>query len=183
MSESQRFDNKKLCIDNAHILFKNFEGRAGDYNAAGERNFCVLIDADIAPLLKMDGWNVKHLKPIDEGDPEQAYIKVKVKYGKQPPEIYLVTDRGKNLLTEKNVTQLDLLSDIDNVDLIITPWVWNDNGDKSAYLRKMWVTIHEDELEKKYYDVPDSVLGTVGGCGHCEACDSHCHGAEDGDQD
>lgn len=167
---------RNLKIEDARLAFKNFAGKEGTFNAEGNRNFCVLLDSDIAKQLEKDGWNIKYLKPRDEGEPEQAYMKVTVKYGNRPPKVVLVGSRGKTMLDEESINSLDW-ADLETVDLLINPYNWNVNGKTgiTAYLKSLYAVIVEDELEKKYLDVPDSAENTIGGCGNCDICTGECH--------
>jgi hypothetical protein len=82
---------------------------------------------------------------------------VAVSFGKNPPRIVLITSRGKTNLDESMVSLLDW-ADIENVDMIVRPYNWDVNGKTGikAYVKSLYVTIREDELELKYLDVPDS---------------------------
>lgn len=143
----------KLTIEDARIIFRNFSGAESKFNAEGDRNFCVLLPADLAKVLKRDGWNVKLLQAREEGDEEQAYMKVAVSYKTRPPKIVLIseTNRGRTFLTEATVEILDW-ADIKEIDMMINPYVWevNDKTGIKAYLSKMFITLEEDELERKY---------------------------------
>lgn len=151
-----------IRIEGARIGFRNFSGEEGRFNPKGRRNFCVFLEEDIAKDMKKEGWNVKWLEPREEGDDPQAYLQVKVVFGKIPPKIVLVTGRGKTRLDEDTVNILDW-AEIQNVDLIIRPYNWEVNGDTgvSAYIKTMYVTLREDEFENKYYDVPDSAASAM----------------------
>ena len=151
-----------IRIEGAKIGFRNFSGEEGRFNPKGRRNFCVFLEEDIAKDMKKEGWNVKWLEPREEGDDPQAYLQVKVVFGKIPPKIVLVTGRGKTRLDEDTVNILDW-AEIQNVDLIIRPYNWEVNGDTgvSAYIKTMYVTLREDEFESKYYDVPDSAASAM----------------------
>lgn len=151
-----------IRIEGARIGFRNFSGEEGRFNPKGRRNFCVFLEEDIAKDMKKEGWNVKWLEPREEGDDPQAYLQVKVVFGKIPPKIVLVTGRGKTRLDEDTVNILDW-AEIQNVDLIIRPYNWEVNGDTgvSAYIKTMYVTLREDEFESKYYDVPDSAASAM----------------------
>lgn len=154
--------NNNITIEGARIVFRNFAGKEGNYNTAGKRNFCVLLDDELAKNLLNDGWNVKWLQPKEEGDEPQAYIQVAVSYGAVPPNIVIVTSSGKQTLNEKTINILDW-AEIANVDIIIRPYNWEMNGKTGvkAYVKTMYVTINEDEFEKKYADVPDSAQNTI----------------------
>jgi len=104
---------------------------------------------------------VKFLKPRDPDEDPQAYLPVEVKYLSYPPKITLITGTGRQFLDEDTVNILDW-AEFESVDLIVRPYNWELNGKigVKAYLKTMYVTIVEDELAKKYRDVP--ISGTAG---------------------
>lgn len=167
--------DKNIVIEGARIGFRNFNGEEGRFNPAGRRNFCVFLDEDIAKELENQGWNIRYLQPRDDGDDPQAYLQVAVSYRNFAPKVILVSGRGKSQLNEETIGLLDW-AEIENVDLIIRPYNWEVSGKNGvkAYLKTMYVTLVEDEFEKKYYDVPDSAEGSIGGCGNCDVCDGSC---------
>lgn len=155
-------NNKNISIENAKIRFRNFSGKEGRYNPAGRRTFCVLLDPDIAEVLREEGWNIKVLSPRDEGDLPQPYLQVEARFDNFPPRVVLITGSGKTLLDENSINILDW-AEIQNVDLTISPSRWEVNGKTGikAYLKNIYVTIVEDEFEKKYADVPDSAQNSM----------------------
>lgn len=153
---------ERATLENAKIRFRNFEGREGQYNRKGDRNFAIFLEPDVATAMIEDGWNVKQLPAREEDDQPQDYITVKVKYpepgsGVRPPKAVLVTSRGKTELSEGEIDTLDW-AEIKKADVIIRPYQWEINGRQgvTAYLYSIYVTIVEDELELKYADVMDS---------------------------
>lgn len=152
-----------LTLEGVRIAFRNFAGVEGQYNRAGDRNFAVMLPPDLATDLVEQGWNVKQLRPREEGDAPQDYIQVSVSYKARPPRVVLITSRGRQNLTEDEISILDW-ADIRNVDMILNPYEWTVNGKSGikAYLGSLYVTIFEDELELKYSDVPDSAQNAIG---------------------
>lgn len=150
-----------IVIENAHIGFRNFSGKEGQFNAAGKRNFCVFLELDIAKTLENDGWNVRWLTPKDENEDPQPYLQASVNYNHIPPKIVMITSTGKTILDEDTVSILDW-ADIKEVDLILNPYNWvlhegtkNEKRGVKAYVKAMYVTIAEDPFEAKYVDAPN----------------------------
>jgi hypothetical protein len=156
-----------VVMEGMRLIFRNFEGKEGQYNRAGDRNFGVILPPDVAESMLADGWNVKYLKPSEEEQEEgieqgPAWLSVSVNFDKgKPPKIVMVSSRGPTKLDEDTVTQLDwvdIASDEQGnpkCDLIVRPYTWEVSGRTGikAYLQSMYVTIEEDELEKKYADL------------------------------
>lgn len=146
-------DRPTITIENAKLIFKNFSGAEGPFNRKGQRSFCVLLEDDnLVKQLEADGWNVKYTKPREEGDEPEPYLPVEVKFENFPPSITQITSSGKTRVTEDMVETLDW-SDFKLVDLVVNPYDWTmPNGDsgRKAYLKTMFVTLNEDDLERKY---------------------------------
>lgn len=154
-----------VTIKGARIIFRNFEGKEGQYNQAGARNFGVILPEDIASVMLEDGWNVKRLKPSEE-EKEQGleqgppWLPVKVAYDKgAPPKIMVVSSEGRKIMAEDEVETLDWAeiaidreTNQPKVDIIVRPYSYEVHGRSgiSAYLKTMLVTIVEDELEIEF---------------------------------
>lgn len=161
-----------VSIEGARFFKRNFAGKQMKFNPEGRRNFCVFIDdLDMAHRMKEDGWNVRFLPPRDENESERAFIQVAVNFGFRPPKIVLVTypysDPKKPKLTQLEEDEVGMLdwAEIENADLTINPSPWENERGRGikGYLRTLYVTIYQDELDRKYAsDVPsdDSEDGT-----------------------
>lgn len=147
----QRIEERPM-FENCRIIFRNFKGEQSQYNRAGDRNFCVVIeDAVVADRLAADGWNIKHLPPLDDGEESTSYLPVAVSFTNVPPTIVMLSSKGRTHLDESTIDILDY-AEIENVDLIVNPYNWEVNGKSGvkAYVKSMYVTIREDELARKY---------------------------------
>lgn len=154
--------NNNISIEGAKIAFRNFSGKEGTFNAAGNRNFCVILDDDDAHRLEEAGWNIKWLNPREEGDLPTGYLQVSVSFANIPPKIVLIGGNGKTSLDDTTISILDW-AEIKNADVIIRPYNWEVNGKKGvkAYVSALYVTIVEDEFAHKYYDIPDSAASAM----------------------
>jgi hypothetical protein len=150
VSNARRRD-QNITIEDARIAFRNFAGVEDKFNAAGNRNFVILLDPSRAQAMTRDGWNVKYLKPRSDEDEPQPYVEVTVSYKARPPKIIQVTSRGKTYLTEDLVETLDWV-DIEVADITLNPYDWEVNGmtGRKAYLSTLVVKILEDYLEMKW---------------------------------
>lgn len=143
-----------ISIENAKIILRNFSGEESKFNRKGDRSFGVIIeDQKVAEELSQIGWNVKAIKNSNPDENDIYFIKVAVSYDNYPPKVIMVTQRKKSPLDSSNIGNLDF-ADIKTVDLIISPYCWEVNGNRGikAYLKTMYVTIEEDEFAYKYED-------------------------------
>lgn len=142
-----------VTIENARVRFLNFEGREGQFNRAGDRNFVVFLDKDVADQLARDGWNVKVKPPRTEEEDETYALSVTVGFKGRPPRLVMIgaVSGRRTELTEDTCALLDH-ADLVTVDLIIRPYDWevNRNTGRKAYLKTGFFTIEEDYLELKY---------------------------------
>ena len=141
-----------LQIDDARIIFKNFEGRGDKFNREGDRNFSLLIeDPNTADALKREGWNVKIKDGRDEDDGPFMRLPVKVKFTDYGPNVYLVSGGRRVELDEESIGCLDNI-DIESVDMDLRPYDWDVNGrtGRTAYLQSMQVVQRIDRFAARY---------------------------------
>lgn len=141
-----------LQIDDAHIIYRNFEGRGDKFNREGDRNFAVIIpDEDLANELVDMGWNVKIKPPREDGEDPFMFLPVKVKFNGRGPNVYLVTGDRQNRLDEETIGCLDNV-DILRVDLDVRPYDWDVNGKtgRTAYLQAIRVVQDVDRFAERF---------------------------------
>ena len=141
-----------MQIDDARIIFKNFEGHGDKFNREGDRNFSLLIeDPNTAEAMKREGWNVK----IKEGrDPDEGpfmRLPVKVKFTDYGPTVYLNSAGNVVKLNEESIGCLDNI-EIETVNMDIRPYDWDVNGrtGRTAYLQSMEVIQRIDRFAARY---------------------------------
>lgn len=152
-----------LNLENARIIFPNFSGKAGKFNNAGNRNFCVIIDDfNVAADLENQGWNIRYLRPKDPQEVALPYLQVAVSYDHIPPQIYMVRGNKRTLLDESEIGSLDW-AEIKYADMSISPYNWtlNDRSGVKGYVKYLYVVIEEDPFEDKYEDTPTSGVSAI----------------------
>lgn len=147
---------KQLSLEGVRIGFRNFEGREGPYNKAGERSFAVFLDRQTAEAMADEGWNVKFPKvndnKIDPDEPERdPYVQVSVGFEYYPANVFLISGDQPSRLGEDEVAMLDW-AEIENVDVVLRPYEWSVNGNSGikAYLKSGYFTIVADKFAAKY---------------------------------
>ena len=151
----------RLTLKGVTLICRNFAGKEKTdkkghiVNSEGSRNFLCKIpeNIDIDALIE-DHWNVK---PFGSDDPCYV-IPVKVRFDKFPPKICLVTgDKGnykKVLMYEEDVHNIDTM-EISNVDVVLSQSFYDVRGVQGycSYLKTMYITPVEDELDAEYDDI------------------------------
>lgn len=153
-------EKRQLNFSNAQIGFRNFEGREGLYNKAGDRSFVIFLEESMAKKLEVEGWNIKWPKVRQdskyEEDTRQPYLSVSVGFDYFPAKVYMLTDNGTSepnisTLNEDSVGMLDW-AELSNVDIVIRPYEWTVSGKSGikAYLKAGYFTLISDEFAQKY---------------------------------
>lgn len=142
---------KNLTVENARMVWRNFAGKESKFNRAGSRHFSLIFDKETGEALAEDGWNMRILRPREEGDDPSYALNVAVAFGNIPPHIYMISGRTKIELDEGSVDCLDY-ADIINVDAVIRPYNWEVNGKTGvkAYVQTLYITVQEDRFSRKY---------------------------------
>lgn len=147
---------KPLSLENVRIGFKNFEGKEGQFNRNGDRNFVAFLDHDVAEELAREGWNIKFPKEqenrVDPDEPARdPYIPITVSFDNYPANIFLISNGKPTRAGADECIVLDW-AELENVDLVLRPYEWSVNGKSGikAYLKSGYFTIVTDEFAAKY---------------------------------
>lgn len=154
MATSKR--DQEVTLEGVRIVFRNFAGVEKKFNEEGKRNFAVVLDEEYADAMEEKGWVVKRKPPREEGEEPFNFIPVTVSFKGNPPQLVMISSRGRTTLDQETAELLDY-AEIDSVDVILRPYDWEVNGNRGrkAYLKKIYVIIHEDELDLKYAGVEE----------------------------
>ena len=147
-----KFRKDILEIEDARIIYRNFEGVASKFNREGDRNFAVIVPNDkIKDILVEAGWNVKIKPPRDEDDTPFMFIPVKVKFNNRGPAAYLRSGETVTRLNDETIGILDEI-DIQSVSMDLRPYDWDVNGKtgRTAYLQAINVIQNIDRFGDMY---------------------------------
>lgn len=149
-----------LFLQNIDILpggFRNFSGNPTRFDSkGGKRYFNIRLDEDLAQRFLDEGissvrdTNSKH----PDRDPNWV-MNVEVRFEPVPCHIWLCSERGRRLLKESSVGELDWM-DIETADVEIRLSHWENNGNSGykPYCSNLFVTPVENELTRKYANMP-----------------------------
>lgn len=159
MNKKQQRVDDNVTLEGCKIIWKNFSGRKQTFNNEGDRNFALVLDADMADHLKKIGWNVKYREGRNEEEDPLHYLKVTVAFGDYPPAVYQVKTNGFLPLDDRTINMLDGMP-IKHVDIVFSPYNWTHDGRTgvTAYLKKLYAVIEEDELDLKYAQLLDDAV-------------------------
>lgn len=150
-------DLRPITIENAEVFRTNFQGLEEQYNPAGTRHFVIFLPEDVAADLIDREWPVKRLKPREDEEVGRPILDIRVKFGEfRPPAVFVISQGQKQLWTEDMVGMLDGL-DLANMDIQLRPFEWrmpNGTSGIKAYLSKAFITLQEDDLDRKYSEIP-----------------------------
>lgn len=136
-------ENEIVQMNNVKICYRNFSGTGDKFNRAGDRNFAIIIEDEVAANALIEaGWKVKIKAPREEGDAPFMVLPVKIKFNNRGPAVYLKSGGAMNRLDETTINILDEI-EIANVDLDIRPYDWtmpNGESGRTAYLQAICVT-------------------------------------------
>lgn len=159
----------ELELENARIkwAFSHFAGLEEGFNQAGDHNFTVILDNDLADELYAKGWNVKSSEPLEEGDPPERHLKVKISARNGLPLIYFIKIAPDGRKRKIQIDEASYLKQIrrdtcEGIDVIVQPspsdkWTRAD-GERgvSAYVKEMYVSMRESSIGAKYADYEDA---------------------------
>lgn len=98
-------NNGRYIVRNAQIQYANFSGMENEFNAAGKRNFKLIMNEDLAAELQEQGIRVTELKRRDDTDP----VRYSAKIGIYPTsEIYMLSGHVRQELNQDTCGIIDM---------------------------------------------------------------------------
>lgn len=146
-----------LEIEDANIKwgFSRFDGRADMYNEEGDHNFVIIIPPEQADELRAIGWNVKEKMAMEEGDPPENHLSVRISYRFGAPAIWFIKNNRKFSVDHAEELKQIKKATCEKIDVIIQPSAWarpDGTSGISAYVKEMFVTIKESRFAEAYAD-------------------------------
>lgn len=147
-----------ITIDDTRFIFNtNFAGDPTKERYRGTTRYGnIVIPQSLAAELLRDGFNVRETTPRPTDGPDfepEHFIKIVAKYdGPYPPKIYMVSGDSEPVLMDKeSLVNIDRAR-IAKVRVVLSPWMNEDTGKGSFYIRTMYV---EQDVESdpfaRYY--------------------------------
>jgi len=146
-----------VTFKDVELIWKNFSGKADDFNPQGIRQFNIVVNDEMADYLRnielttksgrvVKGANVKtHIPKNGDGDP---LLTLRVRFGGYPPEeMWRVVNGGKMRLTMDTVGNLDReYIEKAKVMVSLSAYETGRNVGITAYLKRLIVWVKEDDF-------------------------------------
>lgn len=144
--------NYMLEIKDARIVNKNFAGIEKQYNPAGTRTFCVILDkTKEAQKLSDQGWNIRILKPTDEFPDGGYMLPIEARFRDYPPVIWVRKgDSAPVQLDEAAVGELDHMW-ITKASMRVSGSEWAP-GKIKAYLRELYADLEVNTMAEAFFN-------------------------------
>ena len=156
-----------VTFKDVELRWKNFSGKADDFNPQGKRFFHIVLNDDMVEELRnvelttksgktVRGANVKtHVPKNNEGDPMYT---LKILIGDFfPEEVIRVTPESRMRLNEDNIGNLDReYIEKAKVQVTLSPYERPGNVGITAYCKKLAVWIKEDDFDEDFRDIPEA---------------------------
>lgn len=155
MQTKWHWTGDEVTLEDARLIYLNFEGRETKFKDAGNRQFTIILPEKLAEEMLEQKWNVRRMTSRDPGALGEPVIDVAVGFKFRPPRIIMITEKKKKR-TDLGEDLCGLLDDVRFawVDLTIRPREWEFAGKKGikVYLSTLYAIIRENYLDLKYED-------------------------------
>lgn len=153
-----------VVVKNACIMFTNFAGEKDRFNM-GKPQFNLVLTEEAARDLQADGWNVRIMPALEEGEPPTYMTNINVAFsddGRRNPTIKLYSSLdGKRVCRRLSAETIGILDDIRLERINLRIGSFNYNGDKytmKGYLHELQAVqkAEQTSFDDDYADYQDN---------------------------
>nr|DAG51043.1 MAG TPA: hypothetical protein [Caudoviricetes sp.] len=153
-----------VVVKNACIMFTNFAGEKDRFNM-GKPQFNLVLTEEAARDLQADGWNVRIMPALEEGEPPTYMTNINVAFsddGRRNPTIKLYSSLdGKRVCRRLSAETIGILDDIRLERINLRIGSFNYDGDKytmKGYLHELQAVqkAEQTSFDDDYADYQDN---------------------------
>lgn len=153
-----------VVVKNACIMFTNFAGEKDRFNM-GKPQFNLVLTEEAARDLQADGWNVRIMPALEEGEPPTYMTNINVTFsddGRRNPTIKLYSSLdGKRVCRRLSAETIGILDDIRLERINLRIGSFNYDGDKytmKGYLHELQAVqkAEQTSFDDDYADYQDN---------------------------
>lgn len=153
-----------VVVKNACIMFTNFAGEKDRFNM-GKPQFNLVLTEEAARDLQADGWNVRIMPALEEGEPPTYMTNINVAFsddGRRNPTIKLYSSLdGKRACRRLSAETIGILDDIRLERINLRIGSFNYDGDKytmKGYLHELQAVqkAEQTSFDDDYADYQDN---------------------------